>query len=528
MKAMQSVGLFMVALLLTGCGQKYPQSYGLYIRSGQGWTPLDTSKPCTISEKPEFLVFDARLAQASDKPDATITLRPMKWIRWNINALVAQRDAVPRVYQKTKAGTFLPSESSQKMMYSPVKNHRDMLQVTPATPLANGYFVLDAFGERVICRIGVTENPNDLPDEHIVDKWSVSHDEKSGFSWDAFLAASVNQGRAVLNEGFEPPQKLTALLETLRQDLASLVSARSTPAILAFCQRVEKLDSDLYASARKECFTVIEYEIAEAKSNRDLPTALGIGSMATNAGFASETILEQIGECARDLSAIETAAAGAIREIMADMTNEGSRGKVYQLDHYLSLKETSVAVESSHIFYSSKMLAYPEEKERLWMGNIAAFSKVEDRSVNIDADYPRGRRDKFTSVDDQNAFFAAASEAFAKWKEKWRNRLTVEVTARPHYWSERVFVGQLPYAMDCVAGTDAIVVADVELGTDDATASRTTQYRRFDGNAKSYNMGQSWGNPAITGQFRVKSVGPNPVKLRVRLCPAIWPEEKRD
>jgi hypothetical protein len=241
MKAVKLVGLLTLVLALTGCGQKYPQSYGLYIRSGQGWSPLDTSKPCTISEKPEFLVFDARLATSSEKPDSTITLRPMKWIRWNIDALVAQRDAVPRQYKKTKAGTFLPSESSLKMMYSPVKNHADMLQVTPATPLANGYFVLDAFGDRVICRKAVSDKPDDLPDEHIVDKWSVTHDEKAGFSWDAFLAASVNQGRAVLNEGFGPPQKLTALLDALRQELGALVTAKRSPPMLAFCQRVERI-----------------------------------------------------------------------------------------------------------------------------------------------------------------------------------------------------------------------------------------------------------------------------------------------
>jgi hypothetical protein len=489
MKAVKLVGLLTLVLALTGCGQKYPQSYGLYIHSGQGWSPIDTSKPCTISEKPEFLVFDARLTQSSEKPDSTITLRPMRWIRWNIDALVAQRNAVPRQYQKTRAGTFLPSESSFKMMYSPVKNHRDMLQVTPATPLANGYFVFDAFGDRVICRKDVSDKPDDLPDQHIVDKWSVTHDEKAGFSWDAFLAASVNQGRAVLNEGFEPPLKLTALLDGLHQELGVLVTAKRTPPMLAFCQRVEHLDSDLYSTAKSQCITVIEDEMKAAKTSKDLPTAIGIGEIAATAGITSDTIISHLAECTRDLTALETAASTSIGELMADMTNEEVRGTLYPLDHYLSMKETSVGVQRSHILYSKRMLAYPEEVERVWMGRITSISKAGGRSVHFEGS-ANFSDDKFERAEDRNAFVAAANDALLKWKTAWIDRCTVEVTARPYYWSERIFVYDIPYTLEALGGKDKVL--------------------REDGK----------------GAFRVKSSSGAPVNLRVRFCPALWPKKK--
>jgi hypothetical protein len=99
--------------------------------------------------------------------------------------------------------SFLPAETIIKMSYTPVKDHRDMLIASPIGTLTDGYFVLNSFGDQVICKKNVTENPNELPERHILDKWSVSHDEKTGFSWDGFLAASMNSGRAVFKEGYE-------------------------------------------------------------------------------------------------------------------------------------------------------------------------------------------------------------------------------------------------------------------------------------------------------------------------------------
>ena len=521
MKVLQLACLLTLVVTLVGCGQKYPESYGLYVRNGQAWVPADSTKPNEVSEKPEFLIFDSRLARSSEKPDVTITIRPMKWIRWNINALVAERNAGARFYEKSKAGSFLPAETSFKMSYSPVKNRPDMLIASPAAPIADGYFVLEYFDDKVICRRNVPLNPAELPESHVVDKWSVSHDENAGFSWDAFLAQSANSGRAVFNEGYEPPQKLVVLLDDLRQELEALVKAKSSPPILSFCKKVERLDPDLYALARKECLGVIEAEIGQAKDNHDLPVAIGIGVMATNAGFSSDLILKELVTCTSELNAIEAASAKATGELMADRTHAGKRGSIYELDRGYSLAETSVAVEDSHIFYSTRLMAYPEEQNRIWMGNIASFSKAEDISVDIDADYPLNRRDKFSSVADQNRFYAEASKAFENWKEKWRSRLTVEVTARPYYWSERVFVYDLPFSMECLEGSDGIIVADVDLGADDETASRSKTHRRFDGNAKSYNTGQSWGEPGISGGFRVKSTGQSPVKLRIRFCPAV-------
>ena len=524
MTASRMACLLLLAFTLTGCGQKYPEAYGLYVRAGKTWTPVDSTKPSEVSEKPEILIFDSRLARSSDKPDDTITIRPMKWIRWNINALVANRDAGPRVYEKSRVGSFLPAEDALKMAYSPVKDRPDMLVASPVASLVDGYYVLDSLGDKVIFRRNASLNPDELPEAHVVDKWTVSHDESAGFSWDAFLAQSANFGRAVFNEGFEPPQKLASLLESLRQELETLVTAKSSPPILSFCKKVERLDPDLFASARKQCFSVIEAEIAQAKSNNDLPVAIGIGVMATNAGFSSDLILKEIETFTCELNAIEAAAAKATGELMADRTHAGERGALYQLDNGYSLAETSVAAESSHIFYSTRLMAYPEEQNRIWMGNIASFSKAEDLSVDIDADYPLNRRDKFTSAADQNRFFAEASKAFENWKTKWRSRLTVDVTARPYYWSERVFVYDLPYSMECVEGSDGIMAANVDLGADDETASRSTPHRRFDGNEKSYNMGQSWGEPGFSGSFRVKSTGRSPVKLRIRFCPAVGTE----
>ena len=73
--AIHILGLAFVAFALTGCGQKYPEAYGLYVKTGNTWISIDPTKPSELSETPEILIFDSRLARSSDKPDDTITIR---------------------------------------------------------------------------------------------------------------------------------------------------------------------------------------------------------------------------------------------------------------------------------------------------------------------------------------------------------------------------------------------------------------------------------------------------------------------
>lgn len=320
-----------------------------------------------------------------------------------------------------------------------------MLQVSPATPISDGYFVFDVFGDRIICRKGVSENPDGLPDAHIVDKWSIIHDDKAGFSWDAFLAASANQGRSVLDERLEPPQKLTRLIDDLNQQLIAVIAAKQSLPVIAFCEKVKHLDSNLYALARKHCLMLIEDQMAEAMKSSDLPTAIGIGLTATKAGFESEVILTGIKSCTATLVESEKNAEAAVADLSADMDRAGTEIASFTRNEYVWLSSLQgLTLTDTRVNYVAKTWG---SQASTWMGAIIGFRPTKQDGlaykafgVYMDASYTLDQGFNFATETERDQFLVKATTAWNNWKEKWREKLTVEVTARPNHWSERVFV----------------------------------------------------------------------------------------
>jgi hypothetical protein len=258
---------------------------------------------------------------------------------------------------------------------------------------------------------------------------------------------------------------------------------------------VQHLDSDLYASAKKQCITVIEAEMEQAKKNNDLPTAIGIGTMATNADFASPLILKDIETCTSDLRVLEAQADAAVTELRTDMTNSGTKVTSFTRNEYMTQqRQQGITLTETHINYIA-MTWFSEAST--WMGSIISLTPTKQDGwsyksfgVQMHASYPQDQTFNFATEAERDAFLKKLTDVWDNWKKKWMNRLTVEVTARPYYWSERVFVYDIPYTLETISGKDKV--------------------QREDGE----------------GAFRVKSSGDAPVKLRVRFCPAIWPEKK--
>ncbi len=518
---LKSVGALVMVGALTGCGQKYPESYGLYIRDGQTWKPVSNAgRQCMVSGKPEFLIYDARLAQSSEKPNDTITLRSAKWIRWNINMVVARADASPRLYEKSKIGSFAPSRTSLNMSYSPVNNHRDMLIASPTAPIEDGFFVLDYFGDKVICRKNVTDAGDSLPEKYVVDKWCVVHDEKAGFAWDAFLAASQNGGRAVFNEGYASPQQLNSLLETLRTEMGNLVSTKNYCAMMAFCQKVERLDGELYASAKRQCLSVIEGEMANAKSNHDLPTVIGIGSIAAKAGICSDQIRKEVESCKHDVSEREPISAATVAELMANMTNAGTRIATFSRNMGLILASPEVLVTDTHLNYVETTWM---RTVWTWFGEIRDIKKTGD-VVEIWTQGTSGQSFTFRTASERDRFYETVTGAWKKWKALWVKRLTVEIRARPRFWSESIAVGELPYRLERIRGSSSVLIADVGWGDENPPCDLFHPEVGILGSGAQSIYSHSVSRTRLK-QFRVQGLGPEPVDLRVRYCPEIPTEE---
>jgi hypothetical protein len=251
--------------------------------------------------------------------------------------------------------------------------------------------------------------------------------------------------------------------------------------------------------------------------------------MATNAGFASDLILKEMHACSTDLQALEAKADAAAVELRSDMTNTGTRVASFTRSEYMTQQnQQGIVLTDTHINYIA-MTWFSQAST--WMGSIISLTPTKEDGrayksfgVRMHASYPQDQTFNFATENERDAFLSKLTGVWSDWKKKWTDRLTIEVVARPHYWSERVFVYDVSYTLERLNGSNDVIIADVELGASDPSSyGHNDGPRRFDGNEKYFDP-----RYPVTGRFRVKSTGQSPATLRIRLCPAIWPEEKKE
>lgn len=524
MKVLRLFFLFSIVASLNGCVQKYPTAYGIYLLSGGSWLPIETSdKELVVPSNPVFLVFDPRLASSAGKPDTLITLKPLKWLRWNINALVVERNDSPHLYQKNKIKGFVPHGQIGKLAFSPVKTQPSMLLVSPTSPLSDGYFLLNVLGTKVLCRNKAVADPERLPDSHKVDVWSKSFDTRKADSWDAFLVQSVNQGRSTFSETVEPVGKLTALIDTLQRDLSTLVSKKDSLPLIAFCKKIEKLDSEMYFLAKKQCQNAIKEEMTKARLDSDFPLAIGVGRLSYKLGFADDLILKELAVSTRDLAAAEKVSQKKADELQADIANPGLpvMASEYVESNFLSKNfHKYVLTDTQIVDLENNKSTYGCDG---WMGNIREMVTGERWKKPIMYIYPSSLEGRgqlyfaFDAISDRDNFFNTTRNVWSAWRKKWADHLSVEITARPYCWSHKIFAGDISYVIEPINGSANIVIADVEVGSaflDKDGKQIGGELHVQEGQYEKY-LGISYPRK----QFRIRSEGNSSVSVRVRFCP---------
>ena len=119
---------------LAGCGQKWPQQYGTYVKEWSTWTSLESGKGdkfISVQAQPEILLFDRRLKNDAGQVDSIVKLLVTKYTQRNIEVVVARADGPPVKYTASPANQFVTLSTQLVLDGFPVEKHPDMLIVKP-------------------------------------------------------------------------------------------------------------------------------------------------------------------------------------------------------------------------------------------------------------------------------------------------------------------------------------------------------------------------------------------------------------
>lgn len=141
-KALKAVSLSL-ALVLGGCGDPVPKTYGVYVQDGRDLIPIseNNSVPASISKTSRVVVYDRSLFGLDGSQIGSLIHRRYD-IRAGVEWLSAPGGGEPTLMVYKPKKHFVWDEESIPVSVAPIKSHDDMVELLFKPVLENGNYAI--------------------------------------------------------------------------------------------------------------------------------------------------------------------------------------------------------------------------------------------------------------------------------------------------------------------------------------------------------------------------------------------------
>jgi len=445
-------------------GPKLPENYGCYVKKGDSWVTLSSPEGISSLEstpQPELLIFDRRLGMAPAQPQEIVQFVPSIYVRDNIEKVMIKNDQPPDKYTMAKAGRFVPSNKIIPIGGRPVKDHTDMLLVSPNLPLERGYYTLTMLDEKAsFSSGGKFLKEEDIPKSLIVDKWYTTITDK-GFSWDGWFALTQKNlgeerqynNRSIVSIEYKEPAAYDDLLTQLKNEFDGYNTSNDLESMIAYCNRVKELDSGLYQNATTQLVSKAKTVLQDAANQNQWPIVKGISQLLLDSGISSEDILSANNHATEELTQIENDSKAKVLSAIDDSKKVGDDIASFSFSDYPMGQTDSFPMRVTTNGISYKM---PYSAGAINLSDLSELTKKDENSSwdshrvyhvvtiktnNNGVDFP------FIDEDARNKSFDTILKARQDFSDRFKASFQTDVVAYPKYWSEHVYVKDCSYSL---------------------------------------------------------------------------------
>lgn len=377
----------LASIVLSGCGSKLPQNYGVYIENEGNHVRFEPTTPeerrQNFSQNISFLVFDKALGSGLVNPSQVLQIYNRKYVRFSIEKIFETSNQPPSEIKLRKVQEWAAFGDAIAIDVEPIKGQPEMLRFKPKISLKPGFYFADVAGQRLSFGIqtGSTtgkESNNPLSDP--LDKHYKTRSKDAQFSWgnwfeDAKAMSSDQEthlgGNAIFEKSFYATKKLDQEIAEMRQ------------------QAEQSLTNYSFAKARYLAEAVGTYEGKEAEWTRKVSETLfstvkhyqSLGQPEVAAVYAKKLTSwfgNQIGEaetlykaCLKEIEGTELLKDKTVRDLWETQTN-GVGKFLFTFTDNINFERKKIGEGSvTERFISSSQYDAP-----LWFGDIASIQAI--------------------------------------------------------------------------------------------------------------------------------------------------------
>ncbi len=482
------------------------------------WVPLGQETTRLDSAEIEVLVFDRVIAITPARPEAIVSIYPVRRVTRIVEEVVNYREGPAARYTTAPvASLMIDTERPLGISARPAADRLDMLVVSTTTPLPSGYYLIEVRGgHRHMVEVATA-----LPSLGELHAWYRTLERSEAFSWgqwqvDADQAHTGQgqrnyQGRSILNIAYKEPEQYEQLASRLWNQVNDALSTRNVANLVALIPQVTQFDSSMNTRLRDELAGHIYEAMQTAYSQGNTTGVVGLyeGAQALMSDHRDMKTLYASARTQR-LSR-ESRLKEKYDALLKDADARGNLLTRYSLRESDGITEANITIAENHLHYTYKRWGFAQTNN-VWYGDIASIKTYDSmvfmtQSHGASLDLARhGAMDSryvnllFGKQTERDQFVRDLDRHRRTWEEKWADALTVEITAWPVYWSEAVYVENLPWRFDSMED-DRNKIFEVQ--SDDRHAAKVEP-------GKTVRLQASW--------LRFRSLDGEPVRVVVRRC----------